>query len=115
MSKTQVFAAVAALGLVAACAQQEEPVPVTPEPIFDKFGNVSGGTCEVGYIYVVGAERIPVCIPEDECQEYVTVNGALLECPPPDRQRDDRDDDDARGQTPGAQGSATAGGGSNRN
>lgn len=112
MTKTQVFAAIAALGLVAACAQQEEPVPVTPEPIFDKFGNVSGGTCEEGFIYVVGAQQVPVCIPEDECQEYVTANGAVVECPPPDRQRDFHDDDDdTQGRTPGVAGNFTAGGG----
>ena len=32
-----------AMALIAACAQQEEPAMVAPEPIYDKFGNVVVG------------------------------------------------------------------------
>lgn len=54
----------AALGLVAAtlvaCAQQEEPVPVTFAPTYDKLGNAS---CPEGYALATTPEGATVCSP----------------------------------------------------
>lgn len=55
---------IAALGLVAAtltaCAQQEEPVPVTFTPSYDKLGNAS---CPAGYTLATTADGATVCSP----------------------------------------------------
>ena len=54
----------AALGLVAAtlvaCAQQEEIVPVTFAPTYDKLGNAS---CPAGYTLATTTEGTTVCSP----------------------------------------------------
>ena len=52
MRSVIVTAAAGAALLLAGCAQQEEPAPVRPEPMLDKFG---GGTCTEGFIYVPGS------------------------------------------------------------
>ena len=65
MSRFSMMTAITVLGVVSACAQQEEPTPITPQIVFDKFGNVSSGTCEEGYIYIPGAVPEPICLPEE--------------------------------------------------
>ena len=54
----------AALGLVAstlvACSQQEEPIPVTFAPTYDKLGNAS---CTEGYTLATTTEGATVCSP----------------------------------------------------
>lgn len=96
--------AVCVLGLLGACAQQEEPVQVRPEPVFDKYG---GGSCEEGYIYVPGtALRPPQCVPEDECEPVYNSAGTIIDCPPPRTPRPSGGGDDNGSRPPGA---ATAG------
>ncbi|MEO9825105.1 MAG: hypothetical protein ABJF50_11880 [Paracoccaceae bacterium] len=78
--KLHVFmAAVGVVGLLSACAQQEEVTMVKPQPTFDKFGN---GSCDEGLIYVPGADVIDPCIPEDECEPVYDSAGNVLECLP---------------------------------
>ncbi len=110
MSFFRMTATLAVVGLVAACAQQEEPILIAPEPVFNKFGDVSSGECVEGYIYVPGAVPEPICIPEDECEEYVDATGQPIECPPPPR-RDPQfpDDDDDDRPTPGRPSNPTGG------
>jgi hypothetical protein len=74
------IAVLGAVGLLAACAQQEETLTIKPQPTFDKFGN---GSCEDGWIYVPGTAPIDPCIPEDECEPVYDSTGAIIECLPP--------------------------------
>ncbi len=56
-SARRLLIATTALAFVAACAQQEEPVQVQVEPIYDKYGNVVYMPAEAG---AVGAAVVPV-------------------------------------------------------
>ena len=97
MNSIKTGVTVAILGVLAACAQQEEPMTmVAPEPVFDKYGT---GSCDEGYVYVAGAAQVPRCVPEDECIDSTQVGAASIPCPPPTRQRDD-DDDNGRSSQP---------------
>lgn len=40
MMKIRIPMMLSALAIVAACAQQEEPATIAPEPVYDKYGNV---------------------------------------------------------------------------
>ena len=46
----------AALALVAACAQQEEPATVTSQPVYDKYGNVVVGMETVGGVVMIDSD-----------------------------------------------------------
>ncbi|MXQ07586.1 hypothetical protein GQ651_06980 [Alphaproteobacteria bacterium GH1-50] len=98
MKSVIVTAATGAALFLAGCAQQEEPAPVRPEPMFDKFG---GGTCTEGYVYVPGSvpERAE-CVPDDECEPVYDSTGAVIDCPPPRYPR--RPDESDSDRTPGA-------------
>lgn len=88
--KLHVFmAAVGVVGLLSACAQQEEVTMVKPQPTFDKFGN---GSCDEGLIYVPGADVVDPCVPEDECRPVYDSAGNVLECLPPFQVQEDGDD-----------------------
>ena len=112
--KSLVTTALAGAALVlAGCAQQEEPAPVRPEPMFDKFG---GGTCTEGYVYVPGTiPELAECIPDDDCEPVYDTSGAIIDCPPPPRgvPRDAGSDSSSTGTTgrdpTGAPGTAPAG------
>ena len=99
MNIFQAGATIAIVGLLSACAQQEEHLTmVSPQPVFDKYGE---GSCEEGYIYVPGAAQVPRCVPEDECIEETGLTAANIPCPPPYQRPDDGDDDSTRtGQNP---------------
>lgn len=79
-------AAVGIAGLLAACAQQEEPMLVKPEPVYNKFGDAG---CEDAWIYIPGSvpER-DECVPEDECEPVYDTAGNIIYCPPPPRYPD---------------------------
>lgn len=78
--------AVASIAFVlAGCAQQQsEPLVITPQPIFNKFGEAVG--CEGDATYNPNNEEYP-CEPP-ECQEY---DAQGVPCPPPGREPDDPD------------------------
>lgn len=99
-----IMATVGVIGLVSACAQQEEVTLIAPQPTFDKFGN---GSCDDGWIYVPGAAPINPCIPEDECQPVYDAAGNVIECLPPPREHEQEGDDSSGRQSP--TGGATAG------
>lgn len=96
MNILKTSAVLAIAGLLAACAQQEEPTGmVAPEPVFDKYG---GGACSDGYVYVPGtAVQPPSCVPE-ECEGTLTSTAAQVPCPPPPPRRED--DDQPSGRQP---------------
>ena len=96
--KLHIFmAAVGVVGLLSACAQQEEVTMVKPQPTFDKFGN---GSCDEGLIYVPGADVIDPCVPEDECNPVYDTAGNVIECLPPIEVREEGDgDSDGRSPT----------------
>lgn len=106
MNFIQAGASLAVIGLLTACAQQEEPsTMVSPEPMFDKHGS---GSCVDGYIYVPGTVQEPECIPEDECIEGTQVGAASIPCPPPGRRGGDDDSTSTGGGTPGTPPGSTA-------
>lgn len=80
--------------LLAGCAQQQqvEPPMVTPQPIYNKFGEVVG--CEGGATYDPNNEQYP-CEPE-ECQDGQTAAAANYPCWP----NRDPDDPNNSGGTP---------------
>ena len=89
------IAVLSVAGMLAACAQQDEP-GIRPQPIFDKFG---GGACEDGWIYVPGtAPERAECVPPDECDDPVYDSaGNVIDCPPPPPRRpDDSGSDEGR-------------------
>lgn len=107
MRLIDITALLGATALVAACAQQPEPMTINPEPMHDKFG---GGSCVAGYTYVPGAGvESDQCIPDDECAPS-TSSAAPTPClPPPGRGRDSSTTSSGRtpsGSTPGTPGTA---------
>jgi hypothetical protein len=75
---------VLAFGL-SACAGQNEPQPITAEPVLDKFGNVELCVGSDGRTYPPRPELLTPCTPIDECPDPVQVPGSnLLVCEPPD-------------------------------
>lgn len=105
--KLQVLLApVCIIGMLSACAQQEEVTMVKPQPTFDKFGN---GSCDEGLIYVPGADVIDPCIPEDECEPVYDTAGTLIECLPP-RIPVQEDGDNPGGTSTGRSPTGAAGG-----
>ena len=91
MKFIQISAALGMAAMVAACSQPEPERMVTPEPVFNKYGD---GACEEGYDFVAGtAAQPPVCIPDDGCTPVYDSAGNVIDCPPPPgRGDDDRDD-----------------------
>ena len=93
----QMIAGSAVVGLLAACAQQEEPVMVRPQPVFDKFG---GGSCEGEWIYIPGSvPEFAECVPPEECEPTASTITAVIPCPPYNQPRNpnsDGSDDPAR-------------------
>lgn len=68
--------------ILAACAQQEEPM-VRPQPVFDKSGQ---GSCEGEWIYVPGTvPELAECVPPEECEPVYDTAGNLIDCLPPNR------------------------------
>ena len=102
----------AALGAaVAACSQPEpmEPPVIRGEPIFDKFGGITG--CTDG-VYVPGAAPQDQCLPpSDDCEPGTTVSSAAAQpCPPPRMPRDPgRDPEPQRDPQRDPTGASTAG------
>ncbi len=83
MRLIDVTALLGATALVAACAQQPEPMTINPEPMHDKFG---GGSCVAGYTYVPGAGmEADQCIPEDDCAPSTSTAAPTPCLPPPGR------------------------------
>ena len=88
---------------------------VKPEPVFDKFGNVSGGACEDGLIYVPGSvPELDECIPEDDCDPVFDSAGNIIDCYPESRRPDPGRNDGSSGtsgRSPTGSTSSTAAGG----
>lgn len=94
-------------GMLAACAQQEEPTLIRPEPVYNKFGD---GSCEGDWIYVPGsAPQRDECVPPDECEPVYDTAGNLIECLPPRYPDAGGGDDGGRSSTGGT--ATTAAGG----
>ena len=60
-----------ALAVVAACAQQEEPATIAPEPVYDKYGNVVSTVDPVTGVVMIdtdgdGVGDVPAPQPEPE-------------------------------------------------
>jgi len=85
------FACLAFVAVIGACSQPEpEPRVIRGEPMFDKYGDVSG--CDGG-VYIPGAALEDQCLPPpDECRGQSTASAAGVPCPPSKRPREDRDD-----------------------
>lgn len=97
MKLMSIIACAGALGVLAACAQQEEMVMVEPQPMFDKYG---GGSCEGDFIYIPGTvPEEAKCVPPDECEPVHDTAGTIIDCPPPHR---DPGGSSSGGRTPGA-------------
>ncbi|MEO1537262.1 MAG: hypothetical protein AAFR73_05985 [Pseudomonadota bacterium] len=101
MKAIKLFATLGVVGMLAACAQQEEPTLVAPEPVYNKFGD---GGCEGGWIYVSGSvPEFDECVPPEECESVYDTAGNIIECIPestrPDPSRDDGTGDGRRSPT----------------
>ena len=83
-TRKNLFICAGVLALVAGCAAQtEEPVPIYPEPTYDKYGNPE---CRPAHIPIGGiyAAELPVCeIPEDACDPGGIYSTNPDICPPP--------------------------------
>ena len=107
MKHIRFFAAAGVIGLLTACAQQEEPTMVAPEPMFDKYG---GGSCEGDWIYVPGTvPEFGECVPPGDCNPVYDSAGNVIDCRPPPREREGGDDNGGGSTPTGAAGSPTAG------
>lgn len=97
MKIAPILAASAVAALLAACAQQEEPM-IRPQPVFDKYGE---GSCEGEWVYVPGtAPEYAECVPPDECEPVYDSAGNLIECPPERRPDPGRNDGTSSTSTP---------------
>ena len=98
MNAIKLCVAVGVIGMLAACAQQEEPPVIKPQPVYNKFGE---GSCEGEWIYVPGAApQFDECVPPEDCDPVYAADGSIIECPPPPRYPDPGGgDDDDRGRT----------------
>jgi len=71
MSFFKLFSTMPILMIVTACAQPEpEPEPIAPEPVYNKYGDVSGGGCTGGQT----ASTNTNCIPPTGQQGYGASN-----------------------------------------
>ena len=86
---------ICALGFAAilgACAQPE-PVPIAPEPIFNKYGEATACIDEGGRITEISptyTEQTNPCEPPECVDEYITGGPEIL-CQPPGREREGDD------------------------
>lgn len=72
MSFFKLFPAMPILMIVTACAQPEPaPEPIAPEPVYNKYGNESGGGCTGGQTAGTNTN----CIPPTGQQSYDDTNG----------------------------------------
>ena len=85
------FGCLAVVAVVGACSQPEPTrTVIRGEPMFDKYGDVSG--CDGG-VYVPGAALEDQCLPPpDQCDDPATASAAGIPCPPSRQEREDRDD-----------------------
>lgn len=101
MKAIKLFAVMGVTGMLAACAQQEEPTIIKPQPVYNKFGE---GSCEGEWVYVPGAApQFDECVPPDECEPVYASDGSLIECPERQRYPDAGGGDDG-GRAPNAAG-----------
>ncbi len=91
-------ATIAGVSMLAACSQQVEPTVVSPEPVYNKFGD---GSCRDGWVYVRGSttERDD-CLPPDECDPVFDAAGNVLDCIRFPRQPDPMSDESDPGRSP---------------
>lgn len=75
------FSLVVVLG---ACAQQPEPLRITPQPIYNKHGDVVG--CEGGGQYDSTSQQENPCEPPETGCEYIP--GSNYPCLPPEQDCD---------------------------
>ncbi len=70
---------------LSACANQNEPQPITVEPVLDKFGDVELCVGSDGTTFPPRPQLQNPCIPVDECPDPVLVPGTnQYVCEPPD-------------------------------
>lgn len=75
---------VLAFGL-SACASQNEPQPITAEPVLNKFGDVEMCVGSDGRTFPPRPELQNPCTPIETCPDPVLIPGtAEYVCPPPD-------------------------------
>lgn len=109
MKTIKLCATLGVVGILAACAQQEEPTMVRPEPVYDKFGG--SGSCEGDWIYVPGSvPQLDQCLPPDECEPVYDTAGNVIECLP-DPRRPDPSRNDGTSDSSGTGGRSPTGGG----
>jgi len=106
---------VSAIALGACTPRSSGPDPVTPEPVYDKYGNaVATASCrEAGAATTSANQRLPECAPPvTECgpNERAGTNAkGETECVPARRQRDENDGGQGGGRGGNQGGGATAG------
>ncbi len=111
---SKILTATSCLFLVVGCTQNEEPQPIYPEPIYNKYGNVVGcsdGSTVTGSTADNPCKKLPP--PPDGCDETSTPGTADDPCAPPPGENRDPDDSSTTGggRDPG-RGSSTPGGSS---
>lgn len=78
----------AAILVLASCAQQEEPAPIRPEPVYNKLGDIVGGCVPSGRTPQTPYEQsLPSC--EQQCpagQSSVYTANVGYQCVPTDQQ-----------------------------
>ena len=92
-SHFRVFTGITFAVVLGACARPApEPVPIAPQPIYNKYGDVVG--CEEGGTYTPGANYENPCLPPDDgCDPQTSTSAAGLPCVP----RDPQDGNDPQG------------------
>jgi hypothetical protein len=126
----KILPVVLAFGL-SACASQNEPQPITAEPVLNKFGDVELCVGSDGRTFPPRPELPDPCTPFDECPDPAMIPGTnqyVCEppedcpdgffnsvgefiCPAPDRNTGDGDQQDGRSSSAGTDptgGSSTA-------
>ena len=102
MKAIRICTALGVIGVLAACAQQEEPPVIKPQPVYNKFGE---GSCEGEWIYVPGTvPELDECVPPEDCEPVYASDGSIIECPPPPRFPDPGGSDDSSGRSTAAGG-----------
>ncbi len=102
---TQSICALGFAAILGACAQPE-PVPIAPEPIFNKYGEATGCIDADGRIVGINStvpEETNPCEPP-ECVDESITGGPEIPCPPTGREPEDGSGRTGGGTTRGTPG-----------